>query len=149
MAKMSTMPRPTYAPASAERTRYWRGPWRRRLAFARAAAAIPAMVSCSTWSSRRSSRRRGRTRLAANQDAPALDPDLEGGNAHPRIVEALSRAQIETLLVDGRGDLRDAAAVPDDPPRQDKRLAEGIEIADRVDGVGRGGAHQRHLPARH
>src|SRR6185295_18906184 len=56
-------------------------------------------------------------------------------DAHLGIVEALSRAQVEALLVDGRGDLRDAAAVADDPAGEHECLAEGVEVSQRVDGV--------------
>src|SRR5437660_1199318 len=127
MAKMSTMPRPTYAPARMERTRYWRGLCRRRPALVRAAPAIALTVSCSTGSSR--------ARLATDEDPPALDADLVGGDAHARVVETLARPQVETLLVDRRSDLRDSTAVADDSTGEDERLAEGIEVADGVDGV--------------
>src|SRR6185436_8573981 len=127
MAKMRTMPSPTYAPASVDSTRYWRGACRSNPALARAAAAIVAIVSCSIGSSR--------ARLKVHEDPPALDADLVDGDAHLGIVEALPGAQVEALLVDGGGDLRDAAAVADDPAREHECLAEGVEVSQRVDGV--------------
>src|SRR4051794_10633429 len=82
-----------------------------------------------------------------DEDPPSLDANLVNGHAYFWIVEALPCAQIEALLVDGRGDLRDPALVADDPPGEHEGLAERIEVADGVDGVGRRGADERHLPA--
>src|SRR5262249_30290968 len=85
-------------------------------------------------------------RLAVHENPPALDADLVGGDLHPGVVQALSGAQVEGLLEDGRGDLGNAALVADNPPRQYVGLAEGVQIAERVDAVA--GADDRHLPAR-
>ncbi len=99
--------------------------------MARAAAAIAVIVSSSTVFSE--------ARLAMDEDPPALDADLVGGDAHARIVKALPGAQVEALLEDGRGYLRDSSAVADDSPRDDKGLAEGVEVVNRVDGRRRSG----------
>src|SRR5206468_12262357 len=81
MAKMRTMPRPTYAPASAESTRYWRGPWRRRNALARAAPAMTPTVSCSTGAPSRKPGS-GSSGIQPDEDAPSLHADLVGGDAY-------------------------------------------------------------------
>src|SRR5215469_461489 len=118
--------------------RYCSGLFLSSPALARAAAAAVAIVSFSIVSSLGA-------RLAMHEDPPALDTDLVGGDVNLGVVQALSSAQVEGLLEDGRGDLGNAAPVADDSPGQHVGLAEGIEIAERVDGVAR--ANDRHLPA--
>src|SRR5438128_2487335 len=112
---------------NSSRSGAWAGLCRGRPALVRAPPAIALTVPCSTGSSR--------ARLARHEDPPALDADLVGGDAHARVVETLARPQVETLLVDRRSDLPDSTAVADDSTGEDERLAEGIEVADGVDGV--------------
>src|SRR5215469_2291484 len=119
--------------------RYWRGPPRSSAALVRAAPAAVAIVSCSIVVSR--------ARFAMHEDAPALDADLVRGYPHPWVFQTPAGAEVEGLLVDGRGDLRDASLVTDDPAREHEGVAERIEVVDGEEPIA--GADDRHLPPPH
>src|SRR5688572_18927228 len=65
-------------------------------------------------------------------DAAVQDTSRIDRQPHRRIVEALARPEIEVLLEDGRGDLGDAVAIADDAAGDHERLAEGVEVGQRV-----------------